>query len=65
MAKAVIPLRAWRSKEGTTRDAPTETRLRELFTAELADTVEDADGRPSAQRTGPLDRVGAVSGLES
>src|SRR6202035_2536782 len=27
MAKAVIPLRAWRAREGTTADAPTETRL--------------------------------------
>jgi nanoRNase/pAp phosphatase (c-di-AMP/oligoRNAs hydrolase) len=52
MAKAVIPLRAWRSRESTTRDAPIETRLRELFMANLADTGEDADGRPSPPRPG-------------
>ena len=37
MAKAVIPLRAWRNREGTTRDTPIEARLRELFIADLAD----------------------------
>jgi nanoRNase/pAp phosphatase (c-di-AMP/oligoRNAs hydrolase) len=52
MAKAVMPLRAWRSREGTTRDAQTETRLRELFIAGLADMADEQDGRPSAQRTG-------------
>src|SRR6202044_2268708 len=31
MAKAVIPLRAWRRREGTTSDASIEPRLRELF----------------------------------
>ena len=31
MAKAVIPLRAWRRREGTTRDSLIEPRLRELF----------------------------------
>ena len=50
MAKAVIPLRAWRHREGTTRDALTEARLRELFTAELARIGDDGDGRPAAQR---------------
>ena len=50
MAKAVIPLRAWRLREGTTRDALTETRLRELVSAELAHGAEDGDGRPAAQR---------------
>jgi nanoRNase/pAp phosphatase (c-di-AMP/oligoRNAs hydrolase) len=53
MAKVVIPLRAWRSREGTTRDAATEARLRELFIAELAATGEDSDGKASAQRPGP------------
>ena len=35
MSKAVIPLRAWRKREGTTRDLAIELRLRELFTAEI------------------------------
>jgi nanoRNase/pAp phosphatase (c-di-AMP/oligoRNAs hydrolase) len=52
MAKAVMPLRAWRSREGTTRDAQTETRLRELFVAGLTEMADEQDGRPSAQRTG-------------
>jgi hypothetical protein len=52
MAKAVIPLRAWRIREGTTRDALTETRLRELLMAELAKTGDEADGRPSTPRPG-------------
>jgi nanoRNase/pAp phosphatase (c-di-AMP/oligoRNAs hydrolase) len=52
MAKVVIPLRAWRSREGTTRDAQTETLLRELFLGELAEMAEEQDSRPSAQRTG-------------
>ena len=50
MAKAVIPLRAWRSREGTTRDAVIEARLRELFIADLAAASEDSDGRLSPQR---------------
>jgi len=33
MSKAVIPLRAWRRREGTTRDSQIESRLRELFNA--------------------------------
>ena len=33
MSKAVIPLRAWRRREGTTRDSQIEPRLRELFSA--------------------------------
>ncbi|HUY28244.1 MAG TPA: DHH family phosphoesterase [Candidatus Binataceae bacterium] len=36
MAKAVIPLRAWAKREGTTRDRAIEARLRELFSAEIA-----------------------------
>jgi len=35
MAKAVIPLRAWRKREGTTHDRAIELRLRELFAAAL------------------------------
>jgi nanoRNase/pAp phosphatase (c-di-AMP/oligoRNAs hydrolase) len=45
MAKAVIPLRAWRAREGTTRDRAVEERLRQLFTVELAGTREEAEGR--------------------
>ena len=50
MAKAVIPLRAWRAREGTTNDALIEARLRELFSRELAAAAEDADGRAAAPR---------------
>src|ERR1700674_1583911 len=35
MAKAVIPVRAWRKREGTTRDRLIEPRLRELFAAAI------------------------------
>ena len=35
MAKAVIPLSAWRRREGTTRDKAIEPRLRELFTTAI------------------------------
>jgi nanoRNase/pAp phosphatase (c-di-AMP/oligoRNAs hydrolase) len=52
MAKAVIPLRAWRTREGTGSDASIEERLRALFTAELAAANEDSDGRPAAPRAG-------------
>src|SRR5271156_5005835 len=53
MAKSVIPLRAWRNREGTTRDTPIEARLRELLAADLADLSEESDGRSSTQRPGP------------
>jgi nanoRNase/pAp phosphatase (c-di-AMP/oligoRNAs hydrolase) len=36
MAKAVIPIAAWRRREGGIRDGFIETRLRELFAAEIA-----------------------------
>ena len=36
MAKAVIPVRAWRKREGTSRDRLIEPRLRELFAAAIA-----------------------------
>jgi nanoRNase/pAp phosphatase (c-di-AMP/oligoRNAs hydrolase) len=52
MAKAVVPLRAWRTAEGSARDVPIETRLRELFTAQLAHTDGDSEVRSSAQRNG-------------
>jgi nanoRNase/pAp phosphatase (c-di-AMP/oligoRNAs hydrolase) len=44
MAKAVIPLRAWRQREGTTRDKTIEPRLRELFVAGL---IGDEDANES------------------
>jgi len=46
MAKAVVPLRLWRTREGTTRDAAIDTRLRQLFTRVI---VESENGE---QRTG-------------
>jgi hypothetical protein len=52
MAKAVVPLRAWRRAEGSARDVPIETRLRELFTAQLAHVDGDTEARASAQRNG-------------
>jgi nanoRNase/pAp phosphatase (c-di-AMP/oligoRNAs hydrolase) len=52
MAKAVIPLRAWRKREATTRDSLIEARLRELFSAEIRGESETDDGRGSATRNG-------------
>ncbi|HEY6417795.1 MAG TPA: bifunctional oligoribonuclease/PAP phosphatase NrnA [Candidatus Binataceae bacterium] len=52
MAKAVIPLRAWRRREGTTRDAIIEPRLRELFTAAMAGEAEAPESRPATSRNG-------------
>jgi nanoRNase/pAp phosphatase (c-di-AMP/oligoRNAs hydrolase) len=49
MSKAVIPLRAWRVREGTTRDLAIELRLRELFVNYLSARPEDGDGRQPAQ----------------
>jgi nanoRNase/pAp phosphatase (c-di-AMP/oligoRNAs hydrolase) len=45
MAKAVIPLKTWRRHEGSLRGSAIESRLRELFLAELAH--ESADNRVS------------------
>jgi nanoRNase/pAp phosphatase (c-di-AMP/oligoRNAs hydrolase) len=45
MAKAVIPLRAWRRREGSTRDRLIEPRLRELFQAEILGHGEGPDVR--------------------
>ncbi|HJU28064.1 MAG TPA: bifunctional oligoribonuclease/PAP phosphatase NrnA [Candidatus Binataceae bacterium] len=50
MAKAIVPLRRWRQREGSTRDARIEARLRELFTAVMLGDGEIVDGR--ALRTG-------------
>jgi nanoRNase/pAp phosphatase (c-di-AMP/oligoRNAs hydrolase) len=43
MAKAVVPLAAWRKRERITRDAMIEARLRELFTAAIAGTNRDLE----------------------
>jgi hypothetical protein len=51
MAKAVVPLRRWREREGTTRDRSIEPRLRELFTAGIVGGGDDAP-RPPASRNG-------------
>jgi nanoRNase/pAp phosphatase (c-di-AMP/oligoRNAs hydrolase) len=53
MAKAVIPLRAWRRREGTTRDRAIEARLNQLFGPHVApdrDTSETA--RAATARAG-------------
>jgi nanoRNase/pAp phosphatase (c-di-AMP/oligoRNAs hydrolase) len=47
MAKAVIPLNAWRAREGSTRDKAVEPRLRELFTGALIGEDETAEPRPA------------------
>lgn len=52
MAKAVIPLRKWRQREGTTRDPTIESRLRELFSAGLLGEAESTDIRGPAPRNG-------------
>ena len=53
MSKAVIPLRAWRRREGTTRDSQIETRLRELFSARIKkDAAEAAAARSAPARNG-------------
>jgi nanoRNase/pAp phosphatase (c-di-AMP/oligoRNAs hydrolase) len=51
MAKAVIPAREWRSREGTTRDRTIEPRLRELFSLAISGELE-AEVRPSNGRNG-------------
>jgi nanoRNase/pAp phosphatase (c-di-AMP/oligoRNAs hydrolase) len=43
MAKAVVPLCAWRSYQGTTRNRLVEDRLRELFSAQIAPGGDDLD----------------------
>ena len=50
MSKAVIPLRAWRRREGTTRDSQIESRLRELFGATIRSQA--AASRPAGARNG-------------
>jgi len=52
MAKAVVPLRQWREREGSTRDKDVETRLRELFADAIFGQAETMDGRPIPLRNG-------------
>jgi nanoRNase/pAp phosphatase (c-di-AMP/oligoRNAs hydrolase) len=53
MSKAVIPLRAWRRREGTTLDSQIESRLRELFSARIKrDAAEAAAARAATARNG-------------
>lgn len=52
MSKAVIPLRAWRRREGTTRDSQIESRLRELFSAGIKGEAETATARTASARNG-------------
>jgi nanoRNase/pAp phosphatase (c-di-AMP/oligoRNAs hydrolase) len=52
MSKAVIPLRAWRRREGTTRDSQIESRLRELFIAGIKGEADAAAVRSAAARNG-------------
>jgi nanoRNase/pAp phosphatase (c-di-AMP/oligoRNAs hydrolase) len=52
MAKAVAPLRQWRQREGSTRDAALEARLRELISAAIAGEPEPVDGRIPSGRNG-------------
>jgi hypothetical protein len=42
MSKAVIPIRAWRKREGTARDLPIESRLRELFSAQIKSDADES-----------------------
>jgi hypothetical protein len=50
MSKAVIPLRKWREREGTTRESAIEARMRELFTDGIIG--EDQIGEPRVPRNG-------------
>ena len=43
MAKAVVPLAAWRKREGTTRDKMIEVRLGELFAAAMPGAHQDSE----------------------
>ncbi len=45
MAKAVMPLSAWRRREGSTADRFIEARLRELFALDIVPIEEDGDPR--------------------
>ncbi len=50
MARAVIPLRVWRRREGSTRDSTIEPRLRELLSAELQ-APDVGEARPTNGRS--------------
>ncbi len=52
MSKAVIPLRAWRRREGTTRDRAIETRLGQLFAEGIHGEAESDDARAGTSRNG-------------
>ncbi len=52
MAKAVVPLRQWREREGSSRDKDIEVRLRELFADAIFGEAETMDGRPILPRNG-------------
>jgi nanoRNase/pAp phosphatase (c-di-AMP/oligoRNAs hydrolase) len=53
MSKAVIPLRAWRRREGTTRDSQIEPRLREMFSSVIkAQRAQAAAARIAQTRNG-------------
>ena len=52
MSKAVIPLRAWRRREGSTRDSQIESRLRELFSEHIRGEAEAAAARTATGRNG-------------
>jgi nanoRNase/pAp phosphatase (c-di-AMP/oligoRNAs hydrolase) len=52
MSKAVIPLRAWRRREGTTRDTQIESRLRDLFSASIKGELEGGAARATPARNG-------------
>ena len=43
MSKAVIALEDWRANEGTVRDADIETRLRDMFEAQISGDNDDDD----------------------
>src|SRR6266851_3779901 len=52
MSKAVVPLRAWRRREQTTRDAAIESRLRDLFAAQIKRSLEGDETRAASGRNG-------------
>jgi hypothetical protein len=51
MAKAVIPLRKWREREGTTRDGAIGPRERELFSSAIIGEEHPGNGRSHGSRS--------------